>query len=181
MSRMSSILYLLIILFSSLVVSSFNPVFSVVWLVMSFIGGAVLLWNMGCDFLAVLIIIVYVGAIAVLFLFVIMMLPTTLRPERIRTANFIPFILFSFLLTMVGKLESSSIETLDSSVLLDIKSLNCIEGISFWLYGNGIMWVILAGIILLVALVGALVLCINPSSLSQSDSRRQEVFSQITR
>ena len=164
-----------------MVISSSNPVFSVIWLVLSFVGGAFLLWLFGCDFLALLMIIVYVGAIAVLFLFVIMMLPTSLKPEKTTTANRIPFIFFTFSLIMVGQRSFKVKDLNEGGSPWELSPLNCIDSISLWLYGDGALWILLAGIILLIALIGALVLCLMPHSSSLISSKKQEVFYQISR
>ena len=85
MEIISLILSLTIIVAATMVISAFNPVYSIFWLIISFLSSALLLVQLQLDFIALLFIIVYVGAVTVLFLFVIMMLQTTSDEVEIPT------------------------------------------------------------------------------------------------
>ena len=84
----------LMILSSIMVITSRNPVHSVLWLIFAFCNGAGLMVLMGAEFLAMMLIIIYVGAVAVLFLFVVMMLDINFSEfkERIRSDMNIAFL-----------------------------------------------------------------------------------------
>jgi NADH:ubiquinone oxidoreductase subunit 6 (subunit J) len=81
------ILSLGIIISSSFVVFSSNPIYSLLWLVMSFLFSSSLLLILGCEFLALIFLVVYVGAIAVLFLFVVMLLDLKINNLRSKKNN----------------------------------------------------------------------------------------------
>ena len=84
-----------IIISSSFVVFSTNPVYSLLWLVLSFLFSSSFLLSLGCEFLALIFIVVYVGAIAVLFLFVVMLLDLKIKNLREKKSNaFTFFIIF---------------------------------------------------------------------------------------
>ena len=159
-------------LFAALVIASGaftilarNPVHSVLWLILAFFNGAGLMVIVGAEFIAMLLVIVYVGAVAVLFLFVVMMLDidfAELRAGFIK--NFplgiaIALVLLAELVLGIGAYKAGAIKlgTPDGSAapLLDRSN---IESIGALLYGKYLFLFETAGIILLVAMVGAIVL-----------------------
>jgi NADH-quinone oxidoreductase subunit J len=159
-------------LFAALVVASGvftifarNPVHSVLWLILAFFNAAGLMVIVGAEFIAMLLVIVYVGAVAVLFLFVVMMLDidfAELRAGFIK--NFplgilIALVLLSELVLGIGAYRAGALElgTPDGSAapLLDRSN---IESIGALLYGKYLFLFETAGMILLVAMVGAIVL-----------------------
>lgn len=165
-----------------MVISVFNPVHSVFWLVLSFLSSALLFVQIGLDFIALLFIIVYVGAIAVLFLFVIMMLQVNSNEMKIPTLyEFIPLgiLLVSLLLfKLVSSL--SYLEFITEKITyepLQILVLNNITSVATILYTNFQFVFILLSLILLVALIGAILLT---HSLSL-EIKRQSSFTQIAR
>jgi NADH-quinone oxidoreductase subunit J len=159
-------------LFAALVIASGaftilarNPVHSVLWLILAFFNAAGLMVIVGAEFIAMLLVIVYVGAVAVLFLFVVMMLDidfAELRAGFIR--NFplgiaIALVLLAELVLGIGAYRAGALElgTPDGMAAPLVDRSN-IESIGALLYGRYLFLFETAGIILLVAMVGAIVL-----------------------
>jgi len=161
-----------------------NPVHSVLWLILSFFNAAGLMVLVGAEFIAMLLVIVYVGAVAVLFLFVVMMLDidfAELRAGFIR--NFplgvaLALVLLAELVLGLGAYRAGSMKlgAPDGSAATALGASN-IEAIGALLYGRYLFLFEAAGIILLVAMVGAIVL----THRQRSDMRRQDVSKQIAR
>ncbi len=155
----------LTILSGVFVIMARNPVHSVLWLILAFFNAAGLMVIVGAEFIAMLLVIVYVGAVAVLFLFVVMMLDidfAELRAGFIR--NFplgiaIALVLLAEIVLGVGAYRAGALDlgTPDGSAapLLDRSN---IESIGALLYGRYLFLFETAGLILLVAMVGAIVL-----------------------
>ena len=159
-------------LFAALVIASGaftilarNPVHSVLWLILAFFNAAGLMVIVGAEFIAMLLVIVYVGAVAVLFLFVVMMLDidfAELRAGFIR--NFplgilIAVVLLAELVLGIGAYKAGAMKlgTPDQSAATPLGESN-IEAIGALLYGKYLFLFETAGIILLVAMIGAIVL-----------------------
>jgi NADH-quinone oxidoreductase subunit J len=161
-----------------------NPVHSVLWLITAFFNGAGLMVLVGAEFIAMLLVIVYVGAVAVLFLFVVMMLNidfAELRAGFIK--NFplgiaIALVLLAELVLGIGAYRAGALElgTPDQTAAPLLGRSN-IESIGALLYGRYLFLFETAGIILLVAMVGAIVL----THRERRDYRRQKVSKQIAR
>jgi NADH-quinone oxidoreductase subunit J len=142
-----------------------NPVHSVLWLILAFFNAAGLMVLVGAEFIAMLLVIVYVGAVAVLFLFVVMMLDidfATLRAGFIR--NFplgfaVAIVLLCELVLGIGAYRAGALVlgTPDGTGATPVGASN-IEAIGALLYGRYLFLFEAAGIILLVAMVGAIVL-----------------------
>ena len=142
-----------------------NPVHSVLWLILAFFNGAGLMVIVGAEFIAALLVIVYVGAVAVLFLFVVMMLDidfAELRAGFIK--NFplgiaIALVLLAELVLGVGAYRAGALELGvpdgSSAPVMDRTNL---ESLGAVLYGKYLFLFETAGLILLVAMVGAIVL-----------------------
>ena len=142
-----------------------NPVHSVLWLILAFFNAAGLMVIVGAEFIAMLLVIVYVGAVAVLFLFVVMMLNidfAELRAGFIR--NFplgiaIALVLLAELVLGVGAYQAGAIELgTPDGMAATLPGESNIESIGALLYGRYLFLFETAGIILLVAMVGAIVL-----------------------
>ena len=153
----------IILLFSALFVwLSENPVHSVLFLVISFLSSASICFCFGADFLGLVFVIIYVGAIAVLFLFVVMMLDIKLTKINFKTIIY--FILFFFLLFI-------NLYILNSLVFINFDFLNFTFinfdslGIEFYLaqtlYNYFLLGFLISGIILLVAMLGSILLTLN--------------------
>ena len=166
MQELHFLLVLTFIFIGLATILSKNPVFSVLFLVLSFCNAASILILFNVELLAALFIIIYVGAIAVLFLFVVMMLDVKVYPLGIFSfIFFLPVVnFFSFLLLI--ELRSILIEVFcDISLKANyIFNFDTVDNISLYgqiFYNNFLVCCLLAGIILLVAMVGAIVLTLN--------------------
>ncbi|MFV0645906.1 MAG: NADH-quinone oxidoreductase subunit J [Sphingomonadaceae bacterium] len=167
-----------------MVIMSRNPVHSVLWLILAFFNAAGLMVLIGAEFIAMLLVIVYVGAVAVLFLFVVMMLNidfAELRAGFIR--NFplgitIALVLLAELVLGLGAYKAGivTLGTPDGSAGLMPGESN-IEAIGAVLYGQYLFLFESAGVILLVAMVGAIVL----THRDRPDSRTQKISRQVSR
>nr|AET13168.1 NADH dehydrogenase subunit 6 [Chironex fleckeri] len=164
-----------------MVIYSFNPVYSVVWLVLSFLFSSVWLWCFGLDFLCLVLIMVYVGAIAVLFVFVLMMLPTSKTPSREDLTMFVPLIVFLPVSIVLGSttLHPWLVDTKSYPLLIGGEDL--VTSISTLLYGPFVSVLFIVGLILLVSLVAALILCLSPGVMGGVDSKKQDSFVQVSR
>lgn len=142
-----------------------NPVHSVLWLILAFFNAAGLMIIVGAEFIAALLVIVYVGAVAVLFLFVVMMLDidfAELRAGFIK--NFplgiaIALVLLAELVLGIGAYRAGALELgVPDGTAAPIMDRSNIESLGAVLYGKYLFLFETAGIILLVAMVGAIVL-----------------------
>ena len=162
-------------------VVSRNPVHSVLWLITTFIGATGLFVLMGAEFLAMLLMIVYVGAVAVLFLFVVMMLDVDFAELKAGMAQYLPIglLIGVVLLVELGMvfgtwITSDGITPLAQPVLSEIPNT---EQLGMVIYTDYLLLFQLAGLVLLVAMIGAIVLTIR----HRKDIKRQNVISQMHR
>ena len=178
----------LVIASAVMVIMSRNPVHSVLWLILAFFNAAGLMVLVGAEFIAMLLVIVYVGAVAVLFLFVVMMLDIDFAEMRAGfIKNFplgiaIALILLAELVLGIGLMSSGTVElgTADGANAQRLGDSN-IEAIGALIYGKYIFLFEVAGIILLVAMIGAIVLThrgrqanVKPQDISKQISRRPQ-------
>jgi NADH-quinone oxidoreductase subunit J len=155
----------MVILSGTLTILARNPVHSVLWLIMAFFNGAGLMVILGAEFIAMLLIIVYVGAVAVLFLFVVMMLNIDFAELRAGFIKNFPLgvaiaaVLLAELVFGIGAWQAGGLQlgNPDMSALPHVGKSN-IENIGALLYGKYLFLFETAGIILLVAMIGAIVL-----------------------
>src|SRR6187399_3492884 len=155
----------LVILSGVFTILARNPVHSVLWLICAFFNAAGLMVLVGAEFIAMLLVIVYVGAVAVLFLFVVMMLNIDFAELRSGfVKNFplgiaIALVLLAELVLGIGAYKAGALAlgTPDGSAAPLLGRSN-IESIGALLYGKYLFLFETAGIILLVAMVGAIVL-----------------------
>lgn len=182
--------FVLFYLFSSLailsglmMIRSENPVHSLLFLVIVFCNGAGLLLLLEVDFLAMLFIIVYVGAIAVLFLFVLMML--NLKLAKYSAKEYLPvgslimilFLIDIFLLFQVDFLTSSEVCNPLPQWFTCMDKITNIEAIGQVFYTYFFYFFGVASLVLLVGIIGAIFL-----SMEQNDNvRRQQIFQQVSR
>ncbi len=161
-----------------------NPVHSVLWLILAFFNAAGLMVLVGAEFIAMLLVIVYVGAVAVLFLFVVMMLDIDFAELR---AGFIKNFPLGMLLAVVllaelvlgaGAYRTGALKlgSPDGSAATPLGASN-IEAMGALLYSRYIFLFEAAGLILLVAMIGAIVL----THRQRSDTRGQNVSRQVQR
>lgn len=174
----------LAILSAVLVIMARNPVHSVLWLIVAFFNAAGLMVLAGAEFIAMLLVIVYVGAVAVLFLFVVMMLDidfASLRAGFVR--NFplglaIALVLLAELVFGIGAWRAGSIDLSPAAAAQSAPlATSNVAAIGEVLYGRYLFLFESAGIILLVAMIGAIVL----THRERKDSRPQDITRQIRR
>lgn len=167
-----------------LVVVSRNPVHSVLWLILAFLSSAGLFVLLGAEFVAMLLIIVYVGAVAVLFLFVVMMLDVDFAELKGEMARYVPLasliglVLLMQLILVYGAWQASpEAEGLRRAVSPDLAQVHNTKALGLLLYDRYFLLFQLAGLILLVAMVGAILLTLR----HRTDVKRQDVLAQMYR
>lgn len=167
-----------------LVTVSRNPVHSVLWLILAFISSAGLFILLGAEFVAMLLIIVYVGAVAVLFLFVVMMLDVDFAELKGEMARYMPLalligviILMQFSLAYGAWVQADGALGLRQAVTPDVAQVENTRAIGLLIYDKYIYLFQAAGLILLVAMIGAIVLTLR----HRSDVKRQNVLHQMWR
>ena len=157
-----------------------NPVHSVLWLILAFFNAAGLMLLVGAEFIAMLLVIVYVGAVAVLFLFVVMMLDIDFAELRSGFTRNLPFgIIVAFILLAEIILAVSAWRAgpaLSGAAPREAVEPN-IVGLGQVLYTRFLFPFEIAGLILLVAMIGAIVL----THRSRGDVRGQKISRQIDR
>ena len=157
-----------------------NPVHSVLWLIVAFFNSAGLMLLLGAEFIAMLLVIVYVGAVAVLFLFVVMMLDIDFATLRTGFTKNLPFgIIIALVLlgeVIIADNAWNAGPFLSGSQVPAAKIPN-IVALGQLLYSRYLFAFELAGLILLVAMIGAIVL----THRSRRDTRPQKVWKQIAR
>ena len=207
---MNSLFYFfstLLLLAGVMVIQSKNPVHSVLFLILVFFNAAGLLILLGLDFFAMIFLVVYVGAIAVLFLFVVMMLNIKLAEINEKKLRYLPvggllgilFLLEIFLIVNNDLVQKTTFQVFinennllpqtitqylstnqylqftDWSLMLD--TIPNIEAIGMLIYTYYFYFFLMASLILLVAMIGAIVLTMHKSVYV----KRQQVFKQNTR
>jgi len=167
------------------VVSARNPVHSVLWLILSFFSAAGLFVLMGAEFLAMLLVVVYVGAVAVLFLFVVMMLDVDFTSLRQGFAQYMPIglvvaailaaemILVSTTVAGGGAAKGSPGPMASGTGV----SVTNAEAIGRVLYTDYVYFFQAAGMVLLVAMIGAIVLTLR----HKPGVKRQVIMDQVLR
>jgi NADH-quinone oxidoreductase subunit J len=162
---------------SLMVVVSRNPVYSVLFLILAFFNAAGLFVLIGAEFLAMLLVVVYVGAVAVLFLFVVMMLDINFAETRAGFQKYLPLglvvggiLVFELVAAMYGDAFSGA--TLPEAP--DISNTTRLGGVLYTKYAYLFQ---LAGLILLVAMIGAIALTMR----KRTGVRRQQIASQNSR
>ncbi|WP_295047536.1 NADH-quinone oxidoreductase subunit J [uncultured Paracoccus sp.] len=165
-----------------MVVLSRNPVHSVLWLILAFISAAGLFVLQGAEFVAMLLVIVYVGAVAVLFLFVVMMLDVDFAQLRGELAGYLPLaglialVLLALLTVAFGGWEISDQAQALRTVPIADQTLNT-NAIGAVLYDRYLLPFQVSGLILLVAMIGAITLTMR----HRRDIKRQDVLEQMYR
>ncbi|RIK93093.1 MAG: NADH-quinone oxidoreductase subunit J [Proteobacteria bacterium] len=170
------------ILSGFMVISARNPVHSVLFLILAFFNAAALFLLMGAEFLAMILVIVYVGAVAVLFLFVVMMLDIDFEELRKGAARYLPIgaligvvLLAELLLIMLGlgvtPPEGAAVAAPAPGDVTNTEALGQI------LYTDYIYLFQAAGMILLVAMIGAIVL----THRTRKGVKKQDISRQVRR
>jgi NADH-quinone oxidoreductase subunit J len=173
------ILAAIVIASAVFVIAARNPVHSVLWLILAFFTSAGLLVLIGAEFLAMLLVVVYVGAVAVLFLFVVMMLDVDFVELKQGFLSYLPFgllvgvvFLAEIVMASVAGPELSS-AAFDASPGAETNA----EAIGAVMYTQYLLLFQLAGLILLVAMIGAIVLTLR----HRPDVKRQSIAAQNAR
>ena len=162
------------------VVSARNPVHSVLFLILAFVNASGLFILMGAEFLAMILVVVYVGAVAVLFLFVVMMLDIDFATLRTGFTRNLPFgIIIALVLLgeiIVAVFAHQAGPTMAGAAIPPATVPN-IVALGQLLYTRYLFAFELAGLILLVAMIGAIVL----THRSRGDTRTPKVWKQLRR
>jgi NADH-quinone oxidoreductase subunit J len=167
-----------------MVIAARNPVHSVLFLILAFVNAAGLFVLLGAEFLAMILIVVYVGAVAVLFLFVVMMLDVDFAELRQGVLNYLPMgalvgaILLAELLVVVGAwVIGPDVTKAIVSPIPAPSAVNNTAALGLVLYTRYVYFFEAAGVILLVAMVGAIVLTLQ----HKPNVRRQVIADQVAR
>lgn len=162
-----------------MVIMARNPVHSVLWLILAFFSSAGLLVLIGAEFLAMLLVVVYVGAVAVLFLFVVMMLDVDFVELKDGTLRYWPFamlvgIVFAAEIVLASVLGvHARPDAFDAAPGADTNA----EAIGQVMYTQYLLLFQMAGIVLLIAMIGAIVLTLR----HRPHVKRQNIAKQTSR
>jgi len=162
-----------------LVIFARNPVHSVLWLIVSFFSASGLMLMTGAEFIALLLVIVYVGAVAVLFLFVVMMLDIDFAQLRSGFTRNLPFGLLIALVLLAEIIVAANARGA-GQIIADKPPEAAqpnIVALGEAMYSRFLFPFEIAGLILLVAMIGAIVL----THRSRGDVRGQKVWKQVDR
>ena len=165
-----------------MVVSARNPVHSVLYLILCFFNAAGLFILLGAEFLAMILVVVYVGAVAVLFLFVVMMLDVDYVQLREGMLDYLPIgvvigLIVLVELVLVFGTWSMAPEALNTIAAPATAGVSNTQALGELLYTKYFYWFQVAGLILLVAMIGAIVLTLR----HKEGVRRQVISDQVAR
>ncbi len=165
-------------------VISRNPVHSVLWLILAFLSSAGLFILLGAEFVAMLLIIVYVGAVAVLFLFVVMMLDVDFAELKAEMAKYMPLALLIGVVILMQLALAFGVWTTAEGVEIAARpdataggGAHNTDALGRVLYDTYFLPFQLSGLILLVAMIGAIVLTLR----HRADVKRQDILQQMYR
>lgn len=164
------------------VISARNTIHAVFFLILDFVSVSCLFIMMGAEYLGMLTLIVYVGAVAVLFLFVVMMLNVNLKDLKSGFLNYLPFggligiVLIIEIGLMIGtwKYRDTFIKTSEIKINNDLSNTEAIGNV---LYTEYLHYFQISGLILLVAMIGAILLTYR----RKDNLKRQDITSQVSR
>jgi NADH-quinone oxidoreductase subunit J len=167
-----------------MVIAARNPVHSVLFLILAFVSSAGLFVLMGAEFLAMILVVVYVGAVAVLFLFVVMMLDVDFAELRQGVLSYLPIGIVIGIVFLVELLLVVAVWAIGTHVpgaitapIPPLETMSNTEALGRVLYTRYIYYFQAAGLILLVAMIGAIVLTLH----HKAGVRRQNAADQIAR
>lgn len=170
----------ILVLSAALVITARNPVHSVLFLILSFFNAAGLFVLLGAEFIAMILVIVYVGAVAVLFLFVVMMLDISFADLRKGAMQFIPLglaigaLLLAELIVAYGAWTPENLPAAENAALGDVTNT---EALGQLIYTKYIFAFQVSGLILMVAMIGAIVL----THRKRPGVRKQQIAKQQAR
>ena len=170
------------VLSAVLVVAARNPVHSVMWLITAFFSSAGLFVLLGAEFLAMLLVVVYVGAVAVLFLFVVMMLDVDFASLKQGFLSYLPLgglvaLILAGEAIMVGTFWAETHTPAASDVTAMPANMNNVQALGHLLYDEYVYFFQAAGMVLLVAMIGAIVLTLR----HRPHVKRQQAHIQVGR
>jgi NADH-quinone oxidoreductase subunit J len=166
-----------------MVISARNPVHSVLFLILAFFNSAGLFVLMGAEFLAMILVVVYVGAVAVLFLFVVMMLDINFVELRQGFLQYLPVgaliglvLLVELLLVLGAWVAAPEATTVAQVPILPLDQVSNTRALGEVLYTKYVYLFQAAGLVLLVAMIGAIVLTLR----QREGVRRQSISKQVS-
>ena len=167
-----------------MVIAARNPVHSVLFLILAFVNAAGLFVLMGAEFLAMILVVVYVGAVAVLFLFVVMMLDVDFVELRQGFLNYLPVgalvglvVLVELLIVLGGWAIGEGVRTAITAPIPPPAEVSNTAALGALLYTRYVYFLQAAGVVLLVAMIGAIVLTLR----HKAHVRRQSIAEQNAR
>ncbi|MDQ2083104.1 NADH-quinone oxidoreductase subunit J [Xanthobacteraceae bacterium Astr-EGSB] len=167
-----------------MVIAARNPVHSVLFLILTFVNAAGLFVLMGAEFLAMILVVVYVGAVAVLFLFVVMMLDVDFVELRQGVLNYLPIgalvglvVLVELLLVLGGWAIGENVTAAITAPIPPAADVSNTAALGALLYTRYVYFFQAAGVVLLVAMIGAIVLTLRHKPYV----RRQSIAEQNAR
>lgn len=166
-----------------MVIASRNPVHSVLFLILCFVNAAGLFILIGAEFLGLILVVVYVGAVAVLFLFVVMMLDVDFVELRQGFLQYLPIgaligvIFLAELVLVVGSWATSSTLASVPQIAQATAQLTNVQQLGRVLYTDYVYFFEAAGMVLLVAMIGAIVLTLR----HKPNVKRQNISDQVAR
>ncbi|MBI28683.1 MAG: NADH:ubiquinone oxidoreductase subunit J [Pelagibacteraceae bacterium] len=172
----------IIVASSIMVISSRDPIHSVLYLILSFVTSAILFVTLGAEFLAMILIVVYVGAVAVLFLFVVMMLDINFVKIKEGFLSYLPIALLisaclvtELIIIFISKNKLLP-EIVNYSDLPDFSSKSNTKDIGNVLYTDYFYLFQISGLILLVAMIGSIVLTLRTRPGVKKQNIAEQVF-----
>jgi NADH-quinone oxidoreductase subunit J len=167
-----------------MVIAAKNPVHSVLFLILAFVNAAGLFLLLGAEFLAMMLIVVYVGAVAVLFLFVVMMLDVDFTELRSGFLQYLPVgalvgaVFLAEILLVVGAWSiGPGVPRVIAAPMPPLEDVSNTEAIGLVLYTRYLYFFQAAGLVLLVAMIGAIVLTLR----HRPNIKRQNIAEQVAR
>ena len=167
-----------------MVVAARNPVHSVLFLILAFVNAAALFILLGAEFLAMILVIVYVGAVLVLFLFVVMMLDVDFVELRQGFLQYLPIgafiggiLLIELVVVLVGWTTGASVAQAIAAPMPPNASVLNVQALGHVLYTRYVYFFQAAGVVLLVAMIGAIVLTLR----HKPHVKRQNIAEQVAR
>ena len=165
-----------------MVIAAKNPVHSVLFLILAFFNAAGLFVLLGAEFLAMILVVVYVGAVAVLFLFVVMMLDIDFAELKRGTLQYLPFGALVGIILAAELVMAGSVWVLKPAAKMALAhatpaGLTNTAALGRILYTDYVYYFQIAGMVLLVAMIGAIVLTLR----DRRGSRKQDIGRQVAR
>lgn len=173
----------ILLLSAALVITARNPVHSVLFLILAFFNAAGLFVMLGAEFIAMILVIVYVGAVAVLFLFVVMMLDIDFNELRRGMKQHAPVgalvgaVLLGEMVGMYLSWPGKADEAVAAQPIPDPEAISNTHALGHIIYTEFVFLFQMSGLILLVAMIGAIVLTLR----SRPGVRRQDISAQVSR